>query len=47
MEHVLDHFVAQLDLAAACYLVYERHLTSINKKCHIHVTNAPKGIGQA
>ena len=29
MEHVLDHFVEQLDLAAACYLVYERHLTSI------------------
>ena len=33
------------DLAILEYTMYIR--TAINKKCHSHVTNAPKGIGQA
>ena len=37
--------IAHLSLLTS--IVYNKKETKLNKKCHKHVTNAPKGIGLA
>ena len=40
-----DRFTVGEFFCTSFYQYYSRHGAQVNKKCHKHVTNAPKGIG--